>query len=191
MPGTLDLMGLNSPRILEGASGLGSQMSMWLGPPWRKTNGTDLALPQPAFCLRASGAAAAWAWSWRTSARLKPRMPTPPTRKNSRRLKPSQVLPDFPGIDNISQLLAVKQKCRAIEQSPGQVLGRFQTLAVFGEIDRGDLLGRRRSIDDGQVNPFNDFGVIGFRSDDFFEAIVGRVQRFSNDGAVNQVQGMR
>src|SRR6266700_590051 len=168
-------------------------------------------------------------------------MPTPPTRKNSRRLKPSQVLPDFPGIDNISQLLvwrqrdfdtwsrgwvgrvtpcapfgrslagcgahgvtrptklrglfvtalAVKQKCRAIEQSPGQILGCFQTLAVFGEIDRGNLLGRRRSIDDGQVNPCDDFGVIGFRSDDFFEAIVGRVQRFSDKSAVNQVQGMR
>src|SRR5882672_2651583 len=37
MPGTLDLMGLNSPRTFEGASGFGSQMSIWLGPPWRKT----------------------------------------------------------------------------------------------------------------------------------------------------------
>ena len=28
MPGTLVLMGLNSPRTFDGASGLGSQMSM-------------------------------------------------------------------------------------------------------------------------------------------------------------------
>ena len=31
MPGTLVRMGLKSPRTLEGASGFGSQMSMWLG----------------------------------------------------------------------------------------------------------------------------------------------------------------
>jgi len=28
-------MGLKSPRTFDGASGFGSQMSMWLGPPWR------------------------------------------------------------------------------------------------------------------------------------------------------------
>src|SRR5438105_223942 len=33
MPGTAVAMGLNSPRISAGASGLGSQVSMWLTPP--------------------------------------------------------------------------------------------------------------------------------------------------------------
>ena len=64
MPGTLVLIGLNSPRIFEGASGFGSQMSMWLGPPCRKMKMTDLALPQPLRCLLGSG------WSLRR--RLQP-----------------------------------------------------------------------------------------------------------------------
>src|SRR5713101_4354829 len=55
MPGTIDLIGLNSPRTFEGASGFGSQISMWLGPPWRKTRMTDLAQPQPDFPLALSG----------------------------------------------------------------------------------------------------------------------------------------
>src|SRR6266700_3877396 len=101
MPGTIDLIGLNSPRTFEGASGFGSQISMWLGPPWRKTRMTDLARPQPDFPLALSGAEAALACKRRTSARLTPRMPAPPTRRNSRRLKPSHVLPDSPGIEII------------------------------------------------------------------------------------------
>ena len=47
MPSTFVSMAPNSPRMLEGASGFGSQMSMWLGPPWRKSRMTDLALPKP------------------------------------------------------------------------------------------------------------------------------------------------
>ena len=47
VPGILVGMPLNSPRMLSGASGLGSQMSMWLGPPWRKIMMTDFALPKP------------------------------------------------------------------------------------------------------------------------------------------------
>ncbi len=35
MPGTLVSMGLNSPRMSTGASGLRSHMSMWGGPPGR------------------------------------------------------------------------------------------------------------------------------------------------------------
>ena len=35
MPGTLVLIGLNSPRYSTGASGFRSYMSMWLGPPFR------------------------------------------------------------------------------------------------------------------------------------------------------------
>src|SRR5262245_34736681 len=33
MPGTAVSIGLNSPRTFSGASGLGSNVSMWLGPP--------------------------------------------------------------------------------------------------------------------------------------------------------------
>ena len=47
VPGILVLIGLNSPRMFAGASGLGSQMSMWLGPPCRKIMMTFLALPKP------------------------------------------------------------------------------------------------------------------------------------------------
>ena len=42
MPGTRVLIGLNSPRISAGASGLRSTMSWWGGPPDRKTMMTDL-----------------------------------------------------------------------------------------------------------------------------------------------------
>src|SRR6266436_3382761 len=47
VPGILVLIGFNSPRMLAGASGFGSQMSIWLGPPCRKTMMTDFALPKP------------------------------------------------------------------------------------------------------------------------------------------------
>src|SRR5712692_4002683 len=113
MPGTIDLIGLNSPRTFEGASGFGSQISMWLGPPWRKTRMTDLARPQPDLPLALSGAEAALACKRRTSARLTPRMPAPPTRRNSRRLKPSHVLPGCPGIEIII-LLRCKTSFRCV-----------------------------------------------------------------------------
>src|SRR6266702_3239088 len=57
-------------------------------------------------------------------------MPTPPTRKNSRRLKPSQVLPDFPGIDNISQLLVWRQ--RDFDTWSRGWVGRVTPCAPFG-----------------------------------------------------------
>src|SRR5437588_415796 len=43
MPATFVLIGLNSPRTLDGALGLGSQISIWLGPPCRNSMMTDLA----------------------------------------------------------------------------------------------------------------------------------------------------
>ena len=48
VPGILVLIGLNSPRMFAGASGLGSQISMWLGPPCRKIMITVLATAESA-----------------------------------------------------------------------------------------------------------------------------------------------
>ncbi len=54
-PGVLVEIGLNSPRISEGESGLRSQVSIWLGPPHWKIRMHDLARPKPAaeFVTRA------------------------------------------------------------------------------------------------------------------------------------------
>src|SRR6059058_2236832 len=104
MPGTLDLIGLNSPRMLEGASGLGSQISIWLGPPWRNSMMTDLAAPKALFVSAFAGAAAAF--HDRNSGRFNPNRPAPPTRSNSRRDQPSQVRTGRPGIVSMYLLLA-------------------------------------------------------------------------------------
>src|SRR5687767_13747926 len=100
MPSTLVLIGLKSPRMLEGASGLGSQMSMWLGPPWRKIMKTDFARASifvPAFAEAAS--------SLRNSGALNPSNDRPPARNNSRRDQPSQVRPGRPGIESMAPSL--------------------------------------------------------------------------------------
>src|SRR5436190_2445518 len=55
MPGTLVLLVENSPRTASPAFGLGSQRSMWLGPPQLKMRMTDLAL---AFSLGGDESAA-------------------------------------------------------------------------------------------------------------------------------------
>src|SRR5436305_707232 len=89
MPSTLVLMGLNSPRMLEGASGLGSQMSMWLGPPCRKSMMTDLAAPK-ALLVDYALAGAPNDFQERYSGRFSPSNPAPPTLSNSRRDQPSQ-----------------------------------------------------------------------------------------------------
>src|ERR1700686_2310182 len=96
MPSTLVLMALNSPRMLAGASGFGSQMSMWLGPPCRKSMMTDFAPPNAFEGL--SILAAAWAFQEKNSGRLSPRSVAPPTRINSRRDHPSQLRTGRPGI---------------------------------------------------------------------------------------------
>jgi len=43
-PGTVVRMGLKDPRISMGASGFGSQVSSWLGPPHMYSRITDFAL---------------------------------------------------------------------------------------------------------------------------------------------------
>src|SRR5712675_1260444 len=104
MPGTLVLIGLKSPRTLEGALGLGSQISMWLGPPCRNSMSTDLAAPH-ALGFDSVFAAAA-AFHERNSGRFKPSKPAPPMRINSRRDQPSQVRMGRPGIVSMCLLLA-------------------------------------------------------------------------------------
>src|SRR5712692_7880790 len=68
---------------------------------------TLLALPKPGppwFCL----AAAAAAWSEKKPPRLRPSTDEPPTRRRSRRVRPSQVsLPGRPGITSMDQHLSV------------------------------------------------------------------------------------
>src|ERR1700688_3273080 len=85
VPGILVLMGLNSPRMLSGASGLGSQISMWLGPPRRHTMITVAARRrqrEPASLL-APFAAPRQARNWE---RFKPKRPIEPARSSSRRV---------------------------------------------------------------------------------------------------------
>ena len=93
VPGILVLMGLNSPRMLAGASGFGSQMSMWLGPPCRNTMITDFALAEAARPRRTCRPhwPALPATPGRNAARFNPSSPIEPVRSSSRRVGPSQV----------------------------------------------------------------------------------------------------
>src|SRR5262249_52753393 len=80
-PGTLVGIGLNSPRNPAGALGLRSYMSMCDGPPFRLIMMTDLdgtgGLP---LALRRN-----------RSARVRPPTPRAPTRRKSRRERPSHI----------------------------------------------------------------------------------------------------
>src|SRR5437667_5534355 len=146
VPGILVLMGLNSPRMFDGASGLGSQISMCDGPPCRKIITTLLADSQPrapAYLL----AAPAWAWSRQKKkcGRLRPIMPMEPMRSSSRRVGPSQLQPRCPGRFSIVRSSVDVQKRLAVEQRPQEIL----RAASFGGIRQirhtalAFLLGRR------------------------------------------------
>src|SRR5271165_846383 len=79
-PGTLVWTGLNSPRISAGASGLRSYMSSWVGPPFSQTMMTLFGAERMAPSARRRS----------RSAKDRPRAPSPPTRRRSRRVRPSQ-----------------------------------------------------------------------------------------------------
>src|SRR5258706_11818498 len=101
---------------------------------------TFLARPKPDLGLSFDGFPGSWAmafcaaWSWRTWARLRPKRPAPPTRKSSRREKPSQVLPGRPGVESMGHLLfanlvggahptsSVVQERGTVHQGPGEIL---------------------------------------------------------------------
>src|SRR5689334_24725633 len=103
IPSTLVFMGLNNPRMLDGASGLGSQISMWLGPPCKNRRMTDLALPYPLDPSKGEPGAAL-AWSEKNWGKLNPKNVAPPTRRNSRREYPSHSFAILPGIESITHL---------------------------------------------------------------------------------------
>src|SRR5687768_1860641 len=153
-PVSLVLMGLKSPRMLSGASGLGSQMSRWLGPPWRKMKMKFLAEPKPARLAASAGAAPApRASSWSRLARLRPSSPAPPTRSSSRRETPSHVAPGCPGIESMvrspSSLLVALLDCghQVVQffdsEHPNVAHGRREPRERPGEVNRGQHAGDR------------------------------------------------
>ena len=78
IPGTLVRIGLKSPRISTGASGLGSKVSCCGGPPPRNKMIQDLARPNvPAACTVSAA---------NRSPTESPRQPNPPSRIQSLRL---------------------------------------------------------------------------------------------------------
>jgi len=88
-PGTVVAIGPNSPRTSAGASGLGSHVECWGGPPIRNSTMHDRARPKD----EAPGSAPAAVAPGRSrSVKLNPapRQPKPPIRTTSRRFQPSQ-----------------------------------------------------------------------------------------------------
>src|SRR4029078_3852912 len=87
-PGSAVGVQSTSVRYSLGAPGLGSHVSCCVGPPGRNRSTTDLCpdeSPDPARAFAASSAG-----------KVSPERPSPrlPIRRNSRRLRPSQVLAD-------------------------------------------------------------------------------------------------
>src|SRR5262245_14902176 len=121
MPGVFVAIGLNSPRISAGASGFMSYMSMWLGPPLRRTMMTDLA--RGAFSSARSRS---------RSASIIPPRPRLPKRRNLLRERPGQ---DDLGRGSIKeQALLVHAALRKAVQVLGvdlrdALLGDFQLVA--------------------------------------------------------------
>src|SRR3954468_14278312 len=81
-PGTRVAVVPKGPRTSPGASGLGSHMSRWLGPPESQKTMTDFG---PPFRLVPPQAAAASAWRRINWAADNPATPESPARKNHRR----------------------------------------------------------------------------------------------------------
>src|SRR3989475_13046277 len=93
MPGTLVLIGWNSPRISAGAPGFISYVSTWLGPPPRQIMITDF--PRP------SGATAPAALRRKKSESVNPPSASPPALRKLRREIPSQKRSEHP-LRNVS-----------------------------------------------------------------------------------------
>src|SRR5215467_13292904 len=87
VPGIFVLIGLNSPRTLAGASGFGSQMSIWEGPPCRKIMITLFADSQPRApaCFCTIDAAFACSFQRKKCGTLMPIIPIDPMRSSSRK----------------------------------------------------------------------------------------------------------
>ena len=87
-----------------GASGFGSQMSMWLGPPWRKMNTTDLALPNPRAPSNFGFACRGLLPREETARDSVRKFRASQHASSSRRVGPSQVLHVRPGITSMAIL---------------------------------------------------------------------------------------
>src|ERR1043165_7424788 len=121
MPGTLVGMGRNSPRTSDGASGLRSHMSWWLGPPdrWTLMIALEVVLPSRASARRRSG-------------RAKPPRPIAPILRKLRRAMPSQLGNRSPVMVNMVRPpftpllsrfpLVVEEEFLRIDQGPDDVL---------------------------------------------------------------------
>src|SRR3569623_508600 len=123
------------------------------------------------------GAAAALAaCNRKMSARESPNKPAPPTRKNSRRENPSQVLPLTPGIDNInapcSWLLTVEQKRRTIQQRPRHVLRCFHARLPAREGRHLQFLFRGRTAENEIVELFDYLLIVLLAFYQFLDRIV-------------------
>src|SRR4051794_11578267 len=123
MPGTLVLMGRNSPRNSAGASGFMSYMSRWLGPPPRQIMITDFA--------RACEATAPCALSRRKSGNARPPSANPPTLRKLRREIPSQKRSEA-SLKNVSigDLLRQEPCPSPPEQSLASVRDRYKSEAI-------------------------------------------------------------
>ena len=99
-PGTVVAMDLSSPRTSTGASGLGSQVECWAGPPNRNSTMHDLARPR-------RGAASCAAACRNKSGSVKPATPSDPIRSISRRDIPSH---NRAGCDSIVNMVVVGRR---------------------------------------------------------------------------------
>ena len=88
-PGTLDGMQPSSPRISSGASGLGSNVSSWLGEPYMKSRMHDLAWPNPGRLAAGTIAAARACDKCCNSGRASP---SKPERADLKQLAPRQAV---------------------------------------------------------------------------------------------------
>src|SRR4051794_22788771 len=81
-PGTALGIDWNSPRTSTGAFGFGSNVSIWLGAPYKYSRMHDLARP--------NDDARGIAWAAGVAPEPSPRSPAALTRRRSRRVRPSQ-----------------------------------------------------------------------------------------------------
>src|SRR6185295_622527 len=125
-------MALNGPRISAGASGLGSKVSMWLGPPPNQMRTTASAAAG-----RVRPSCRAWARAASQSRRERPPVAprTPPFRK-FRRLQQTWASMA------VSSRSGIEQELTASQQAPEQVLHPHATIGtVLPKVDSERDLG--------------------------------------------------
>src|SRR4051812_26902369 len=98
MPGTLVFIVPNSPRTSAGASGLGSHMSIWLGPPRIHKSRTLLPALSFAAAVDLFFSAASRFWSDKPAA---PRTPACTTARRERRRNSSHARRRWKGLDMV------------------------------------------------------------------------------------------